>query len=144
MSVQGYWDLAAWQKPMHLVEAIYRAAHRLPRDEAYGLTNQALRAAVSVPANIAEGQGRRGPTEMLHHLSIADGSLHELENYLLIAQRLCYLDGATATIQLAQIAEIGRILGGLMRRMASQATGDRRQICCSMPFVPPVASRLLH
>ena len=66
----------------------------------------------------------RGATEMLHHLSIADGSLHELETHLLIAQRLRYLDGATATILLAQTAEVGRILGGLMRRM--REPGDKR------------------
>ena len=124
MSVQSYRDLAAWQKAMELVEAVYRATQHWPRDEMYGLTNQARRAAVSVPANIAEGQGRRGATEMLHHVSIADGSLHELETHLLIAQRLRYLDGATATILLAQTAEVGRILGGLMRRM--REPGDRR------------------
>jgi four helix bundle protein len=131
MSVQSYRDLAAWQKAMDLVEAVYRATQHWPRDEMYGLTNQARRAAVSVPANIAEGQGRRGPTEMLHHLSIADGSLHELETHLLIAQRLRYLEqrlryleGATATILLAQTAEVGRILGGLMRGM--REPGDRR------------------
>ena len=77
-----------------------------------------------MPANIAEGLGRRGPTMMLHHLSIADGSLHELETHLLITQRLRYLDGTTATILLAQTAEVGRILGGLMRRM--REPGDRR------------------
>ena len=124
MSVQGYRDLAVWQKAMDLVEAVYRATQHWPREEVYGLTNQARRAAVSVPANIAEGQGRRGATEMLHHLSIADGSLHELETHLLIAQRLRYLDGATATILLAQTAEVGRILGGLMRGM--REPGDRR------------------
>jgi four helix bundle protein len=106
------------------VEAVYRATQHWPREEVYGLTNQARRAAVSVPANITEGQGRRGASEMLHHLSIADGSLHELETHLLIAQRLRYLDGASATILLAQTAEVGRILGGLMRR--KREPGDRR------------------
>ena len=124
MSVQSYRDLAAWQKAMDLVETVYRATQHWPREEVYGLTNQARRAAVSVPANIAEGQGRCGPTEMLHHLSIADGSLHELETHLLIAQRLRYLDGATATILLTQTAEVGRILGGLMRSMREPS--DRR------------------
>jgi four helix bundle protein len=124
MSVQSYRDLAAWQKAMDLVEAVYRATQHWPRDELYGLTNQARRAAVSVPANIAEGQGRRGATEMLHYLSMADGSLHELETHLLIAQRLRYLDGASATLLLAQTAEVGRILGGFMRRM--REPGDRR------------------
>jgi four helix bundle protein len=124
MSVQSYRDLAAWQKAMDLVEAVYRATQQWPREEVYGLTNQARRAAVSVPANITEGQGRRGASEMLHHLSIADGSLHELETHLLIAQRLRYLDGASATLLLAQTAEVGRILGGFMRRM--REPGDRR------------------
>src|SRR5918911_1525021 len=113
MSVQSYRDLAAWQKAMDLVETVYRATQHWPREEVYGLTNQARRAAVSVPANIAEGQGRHGAVEMLHHLSIADGSLHELETRLLIAPRL-----------LAQTAEVGRILGGLRRRM--REPGDRR------------------
>ena len=68
--------------------------------------------------------GRRGATEMQRHLSLADGSRHELETHLLIAQRLRYLDGATATILLAKTAEVGRILGGLMRSMREPS--DRR------------------
>jgi four helix bundle protein len=90
MGVQSYRDLVAWQKAMDMVEAVYRATQTWPKDEVYGLTTQARRAAVSVPANIAEGQGRRGAAEMVHHLSMAGGSLHELETHLLIALRLGY------------------------------------------------------
>src|SRR5437763_422359 len=135
--MRGAWPIAQWVKwaiddqatggrrqATDGTQAVYRATQHWPREEVYGLTNQARRAAVSVLANIAEGQGRRGPTEMLHHLSIADGSLHELETHLLIAQRLRYLDGATATILLTQTAEVGRILGGLMRSMREPS--DRR------------------
>jgi four helix bundle protein len=79
---------------------------------------------VAVGQAPGNGGQKGGTTEMLPHLSIADGSLHELETHLLIAQRLRYLDGATATILLAQTAEVGRILGGLMRRMHEPC--DRR------------------
>jgi four helix bundle protein len=74
MGVQSYRDLVAWQKGMDMVEAVYRVTQTWPKDEVYGLTNQARRVALAVPANIAEGQGRRGAAEMVHHLSMAGGS----------------------------------------------------------------------
>jgi four helix bundle protein len=117
MSVQSYQDLTAWQRAMDLVEAVYRATQSWPREELYGLTNQARRAAVSVPANIAEGKGRFGPAEFLHHLSMATGSLHETETYLLIARRLGYIDQRARTGLLAQSAEVGRLISGLMRSL---------------------------
>jgi four helix bundle protein len=94
MSVQSYQDLTAWQRAMDLVEAVYRATQSWPREELYGLTNQARRAAVSVPANIAEGKGRFGPAEFLHHLSMATGSLHETETHLLKLPRVRSWDSA--------------------------------------------------
>jgi four helix bundle protein len=117
MSVESYRDLVAWQKGMDLVEALYRASQQWPREELYGLTNQARRAAVSIPANIAEGHGRRGSTEMKHFLSMADGSLKELETHLLIAERLSYMNHADTQALLLVCAEVGRIIGGLMRSM---------------------------
>jgi four helix bundle protein len=99
------------------VESVYRASQTWPREELYGLTNQVRRAAVSIPANIAEGHGRRGATEMVHFLSMADGSLKEVETHLLIGQRLGYSDQPTTERLLAQCAEVGRILGGLMKSM---------------------------
>ena len=80
--ITGYRDLVVWQEAMDLVVATYRIAARLPRGEQYGLVNQMQRAAVSVPANIAEGHGRSGCREYLHHLSVARGSLMELETHL--------------------------------------------------------------
>jgi len=77
---------------MDLVVKSYDLAKLLPRTEAYGLTDQIRRAAVSIPANIAEAYGRHQLGEYLHHLSIASGSLKELETHLLIAQRLDYLN----------------------------------------------------
>jgi four helix bundle protein len=117
MGAPSYRDLVAWQKGMDMAEAVYRVTQTWPHDEVYGLTNQARRAAVSVPVNIAEGQGRRGAAEMVHHLSIARGSLHELETHLPIALRLGYLSQAARAPHLAQTDEVGRLLGGLIRSM---------------------------
>ena len=117
MGVQSYRDLVAWQKGMDIVEAVYWVTQTWPQDEVYGLTNQARRAAVSVPANIAEGQGRRGAAQMVHHVSMAGGSLHELETHLLIALRLGYLSQAGLAPLLAQTDEVGRLLSGLIRSM---------------------------
>jgi four helix bundle protein len=113
----GFRDLVAWQKGMAVVSAVYRVSQTWPRDELYGLTSQVRRAAVSIPANIAEGQGRTGPNEFAHHLSIAKGSLHELETLLLIAHELGYIDEVACDPLLAQTGEVARLIGGLLRRL---------------------------
>ena len=79
MPVKTYEELEVWQKAMELVALIYRLTKGFPREEVYGLTSQLRRAAVSVPSNIAEGQGRRSTKEFLNHLSMARGSLLEVE-----------------------------------------------------------------
>src|SRR5258708_1498266 len=96
MAIKSYRDLETWQTAMGLVAQIYRVTKIFPKDELYSLTSQLRRAAVSVPSNIAEGQGRDSTKEFLHHLSIAHGSLCEVETQLLIAQRLEYLSGEEA------------------------------------------------
>ena len=111
---QSYRDLKAWQKAMDLVVAIYEATENFPKQEMYGLTSQVRRAAVSVPSNIAEAQGRRLPGDFQHFLRNARGSLLELETQILLAQRLKYLDGKEADGLLARTAEVGRILNGLL------------------------------
>jgi four helix bundle protein len=107
--------LIAWQKAMELVAGVYRATQSWPKEEQYGLINQVRRAAVSVPANIAEGQGRSSAKEFLHHVSIANGSLHEVETHLMISRRLEYSDEMTCEALMRQAAEVGRLLRGLMR-----------------------------
>jgi four helix bundle protein len=97
MAVKHFKQLIAWQKAMDLVELVYAGTSGYPRDEVYGLTNQTRRAAVSIPSNIAEGQGRRTTGDFLRYLSIAYGSLCELETQLLIGQRLGYLNSTSAT-----------------------------------------------
>src|SRR5690348_3439026 len=91
MSTTGYRSLRVWQRAMDLVVESYALAHRLPLHERYGLASQLRRAAVSIPANIAEGNGRVHRGDYVHHLSIARGSLMELETHIEIAHRLQYL-----------------------------------------------------
>jgi four helix bundle protein len=114
---KSYRDLAAWQRAMELVEGVYQATQRWPREEIHGLINQVRRAAVSIPANIAEGQGRRNPREFIRFLNIATGSLHEVETHLLIAERLHYIDEQSRASLLQLSAETGRIFNGLIRSL---------------------------
>ncbi len=109
---------------MDLVVECYRVAGKFPKTELYGLTSQLQRAAVSVPANIAEGQGRSHTKEFLNHLSIAYGSLMEVETHLEIAARLSYLEHATLSPLLLKTAEIGRMLNGLMHALNRKLTTD--------------------
>ncbi len=114
---RSFRDLIAWQKAMGLVVVIYHVTRRWPQEELFGLTNQTRRAAVSVPANVAEGQGRSGAREFGHHLSIAHGSLAELETHLLIARDLRYTDDPTLAPIMDQLAEVRRLLRGLIRSL---------------------------
>lgn len=114
---KSYRDLIAWQKAMDLVTAIYCATACFPREEIYGLTSQMRRAAVSVPSNIAEGQGRHGRAEFRHFLRLATGSLMELETQTLIAERLRYLSPDVAADILQDAAELGRVLNGLLHSL---------------------------
>jgi four helix bundle protein len=115
----SYRDLIAWQKAMDMVEGVYRATRSWPRDEIYGLTSQVRRAAVSVPANVAEGKGRIGSAEFAHHLSMAHGSLCEMETHLQLGHRLGYLTEVELGQLLSQAQEVGRLLQGLIRSLRS-------------------------
>jgi four helix bundle protein len=105
---------------MDLVEAIYQQTQPFPKEEVYGLTSQIWRAAVSIPANIAEGYGRTHRKEYVHHLSIARGSLWEVETLLQLAVRLKYLEREAALILWERLQEVGRLLNGLLRSLASK------------------------
>ena len=120
MKVKKYSELIAWQKAMDLVESVYKATASFPREEIYGLTSQVRRAAVSVPSNIAEGQGRKSTMEFLHHLSIAYGSLTETETQLLIAGRLAYLEQKKVDHLIEQTNEVGRLLNGLSNSLSAK------------------------
>jgi four helix bundle protein len=113
MVVKSYRDLLVWQKAMDLVVESYKIASLLPKNETYGLASQIQRAAVSIPANIAEGHGRHHLGDYLYHLSIANGSLMELETHLLVLERLSYLTTDRLEHAMTQAAEVGRMLAGL-------------------------------
>src|ERR1044071_4088526 len=117
MTVRNYSELIAWQKAMELVELVYESTRRFPGDELYGLTNQLRRAAVSIPSNIAEGQGRKSTNEFLRYLSMAHGSLREVETQLLIATRLGYLQKAESGNLMGIAAEVGRLINGLINSL---------------------------
>ena len=87
-TLNSYRDLEVWKKSIDLVEQIYRASNNFAPDERFGLTSQVRRASVSVPSNIAEGAARTGTGEYLQGLSVASGSLAEVETQIIIANRL--------------------------------------------------------
>jgi four helix bundle protein len=118
MAVKNYKELIAWQKAMDFVERVYRATTVFPKDETYGLRSQLRRAVVSVPSNIAEGQGRRGAKEFVHFLCMGHGSLREAETQIIIAQRLEYLDERTVNELLELAAEVGRLINGLINSIS--------------------------
>ncbi|MEW6338230.1 MAG: four helix bundle protein [Acidobacteriota bacterium] len=118
--VKNYTELRVWQAAMDLVPMIYRITEKLPGREHYTLGQQMRRAAVSVPANVAEGQARQHTREFLHHLSIARGSLAELHTMLLLAGRLSYLDGEQLEEPLRQVESIRMLLCGLFGRLRSR------------------------
>jgi len=111
---QSYQDLVAWRKAMDLVTQIYRVSHKFPREEIFALTSQLRRAAVSVPSNIAEGQGRSSRKEFLYFLGNAKGPMSEVETQILIARNLGYIGDEDLTTLLNLSSEVGRILNGLL------------------------------
>jgi len=112
---KSYRDLEVWQKAMDLVVMCYHMTKKFPKNEIYGLASQLQRAVVSVPANIAEGRQRQYSKEFLQHLSIAYGSLAEVETHVQIAGRLSYIGKDQIDKTLNRTAEIGRMLNGLRR-----------------------------
>ena len=126
MEIRSYRDLEVWQKAMDLVTDCYRVTQNFPRSEIYGLSSQLQRAAVSIPANIAEGQGRQHRQEFIYYLSIAYGSLMELETHLQIAQRLGYIETTEIESLLNVCNQVGRLLNGLLRSLRQNRANHRQ------------------
>ena len=116
-----YSDLTVWQKAMDLVTDVYKITAIFPSDERFGLSSQTRRAAVSIPSNIAEGHGRKSTGAYINHLSIAVGSLMELETQLQIAVRLNFLAQNDIATLLTQTDEIGKMLSGLKKSLSAKA-----------------------
>jgi four helix bundle protein len=120
MAGKSYRDLEVWQRAMDVVVACYGLTKAFPPSELYGLASQLQRAAVSVPANIAEGQARQHAKEFRQHLAIANGSLAELETHILIAERLGYSAHAVVQDVLARTDQVGRMITGLRKFLRSK------------------------
>ena len=118
MGVRNYTELETWERAMDLVEAVYVATQRYAREEVYGLTSRTRRSAVSIPSNIAEGQGRGSSRDFVRFLTIARGSLCELETQVRIGARLRYMEISAEEALLKQSATVGRLLNGLIRSIA--------------------------
>lgn len=115
-----YSDLVVWQKAMDLVTDIYKLTSAFPTEERFGLASQTRRAAVSIPSNIAEGHGRKASGAYLNHLSIALGSLMELETQTQIALRLGFINQDETSALLGRTDEIGKMLTGLRKSLTNQ------------------------
>jgi four helix bundle protein len=120
MAGKNYRDLIAWQKAMDLVEVVYKATGQFPKEEIYGLTNQLRRAVVSIPSNIAEGQGRKSDNDFRRFLAISYGSLREVETQILIVKRLNYLSEAQTERLMNLAGEVGRLINGLANSLAER------------------------
>jgi four helix bundle protein len=115
--IRDFRDLIVWQRAMQLAEATHALAGSFPRTGTSGLGDQLRRAAMSIPANIAEGHGRRHRAEYLRYLGVARGSLMEVQTHLELARRLDFADSARIHSALSLCDEISRMLTVLRRRL---------------------------
>ena len=113
--VRGYKELIVWQKAMELVEVVYLLMGKFPKDERFRLCDQLGRAVISIPSNIAEGNGRESKSEYARFLGIARGSLYETETQLEIAKRLGYVTDLSDVLSLT--SEIRRMLISIMSKL---------------------------
>ena len=112
---RSYQDLEVWKLSIALVKEIYLITEKFPKSESYGLTNQIRRAAVSIPSNIAEGQGRNSSKEFRQFLSIALGSVAETETQLIIAKEINFLRNDELEPLLVTVDRIRKMLKGLSK-----------------------------
>ena len=117
--------LDVWKKSMDLVTVVYEITAKFPKEEIYCLTNQIRRSVISVPANIAEGSARRSQKEFLQFLSIAMGSLAELDTEIEIAQKLGYLNSSEKSKVVAYMDDIRRMIIGLMKSIRRRNQNER-------------------
>ena len=119
MTVRSYRDLVVWQKGMALASDVYRLTRLMPKQEEFRLSSQMIRAAASVPANLAEGHGRGTRKDYAKFVSTAKGSLAELETFLLLVLDLELAPTERCKSVLAQADEVGRMLTSLRSRLTS-------------------------
>jgi four helix bundle protein len=122
MRSQSYRDLLVWRKSIALCVQVYKTCEAFPKSELYGLADQMKRAAVSISSNIAEGQGRQHIREFLHFVSIANGSLAELDTQRIIAKSLNFINPENSASLEENITEIRKMLYALNARLKSTTT----------------------
>ena len=123
-NIQSHKDLRVWREAMDLAEGCYRLTIKFPRDEAYGLTAQIRRSAVSVPANIAEGYGRETTGSYIQFLKVAQGSLKELETLLMLAERVGIAGPDIIGQALDRCDVVGKMLNALIRSLQRHGSKD--------------------
>jgi len=114
-------NLNAWKYSFEFAKEIYNATSSFPADEKFGMISQLRRAAVSVPVNIAEGAGRKSPKEFINFLSIALGSIAELDTLLLLSKEFKYINEDAVMILLEKLDVIGKLIYGLMKSLGYNA-----------------------
>lgn len=119
-TINTYRDLLVWQKAMELVSGLYKASHRFPATEIYGLTSQIRRSAISIPSNIAEGYGRRSTGEYKRFLQIAVASLFELQTQIEISFNLKYINKEVFDQQMGKTQELDRMLSSLINKITNK------------------------
>jgi four helix bundle protein len=120
MTTKNYRDLIVWQKTFELALAIYAETACFPAEERYGITAQLRKAGVSILSNIAAGEGRNSRNEFRHFLSIAHGSLREVETQILLAESLSYLKKDRSNKIMTMASEVGRLINGLSRSLQNR------------------------
>ncbi len=118
--IKTYRDMLVWQKSMDLVVEIYNITKDFPKEESFGLVSQMRRAAVSIPSNIAEGQGRKATKDFVRFLLIAQGSKAELQTQILICERLGYLPKEQTHSAKMYTEEIGKMLYAIIDKLQNQ------------------------
>jgi len=126
LAINTYRDLKVWQRAMDLVETVYRLTSKFPKSEVYGLSSQLQRAAVSIPANLAEGHDRDSTREYLHHIAYSVGSLAELETLVIISSRLGHISAEEIGPLSIDCQVIGRLLRGLQRSLRAKLEIDAK------------------
>ena len=120
MSFGSFHELKVWQLGMQLTEQVYRLTADFPKSETYGLSSQMRRSAVSIPSNIAEGQGRDSTKEFIHFLAIAFGSICELETQLLLANRFNYLSETDLKAVMVILTATSKTTRGLQKSLKAK------------------------
>ena len=122
--LNSYRELEVWKKSIGLVKILYKVTEKFPENERFGLIIQIRRAAVSIPANIAEGWGRETIKNYVQFLRIARGSLFELDTLILIAFELNYISKEQEDIVKTKIEEIGRMLNSMIKKLNSKQQSE--------------------